>query len=1370
MLASSFFDPMLGIDIHWEMVPMPAPVPTPIPNPFTGIVKDFAGLAVGLALSNAIGMAMGGSPKGPVLYWGGIPATNTGTNGEHVPGHILIPPGTAWAPVPKTPKPVVRPNETPKPPKPVSPDNDAIIVFGSKTVSVMGTNAVRMGDIALSCSEPVRLPSTVVMAVPKGRPILIGGPMSLDIMAAIFASLRTRFISDSLHAGISRLPIGARGRAVLSWIACKLTGHPVDVASGKMMTRALDAELPGPLPLMIERFYLSNFASRRGPLGNGWSCSLDQAVWEERGKVVLLAEDGREIEFDTFDFPDHRMRSGDEVWNAINRLTLRCEAIGKWRVTSHDGVYREFASVLGKTDGRARIQRIVSRCENHQITFTYDVRSRLERVSDSAGRLIGIEQDEHDRIIALKLPHPHQSGWYVHRRYEYDSEGDLVRAVDSLGNTWSFEYVTHLMVRETDRTGLSFYFEYDGLGDDAWCTRTWGDGGIYDHVINYDKRGHVTYVTNSLGHTKRYHMNQMGLVVKEIDQLGGETQYEYDPTTFQRTKETDPLGNVVATTYDARGNVVQISKPDGAAISVRYDGAGHLAAAVDALGGMWRWQWDSNRNLSARETPSGERTSFVWHNGLLVRISNTIGPPIEIEYDGSRCLTMVRKSGGVETRCLNDHLGRIVEITDPRGAVTRVSYDLEGRITAKINALGERQTFRYDPEGNLVVLCDATRHVIFRYGHFHRLMERGEAGTMVRFTYDTEGRPVSIVNECGERYLFTYDAAGRVEHETTFDGRAFRHERDPVGRITRTVWASGRWSMIVYDTNGRVTRVGNSDGTFAECRYRADDALVEAKNESGALQFDCDAMGHPLREMQAGCEVRSTYRPDGVRSRVETSLGARCAIDRDTAGAVSSLLFSRLTDQKRDGARIDFQRDPMGAEIGRGLPGAVQIEWHRDVLGRPTERRATHLEASYSRRSEVQTYLWRGSDQIERITDSLAGTRVFDHDARGRLVREHRSAAEARDDASAAGSGSDSARWSEGPGGRVEQNNGFLYDYDEDGRLRRKITPEGEVWSYRWNGHGLLREVERPDGLLVRFEYDPFARRTCKKHIRIGLNGSECVELETRFVWDGQVVIHELSRDSAPMTWYWEPGTFTPVAKVSGDGVIWTVATDHLGTPTQLRDENGSVAWQMTLDTAGVPQFAIGKSTDCPWRWPGQYADPEVGLCYNRYRYYDPAAGRYISPDPLGPAAGTQLYAYVPDPVFWIDPLGLIVLQQVPYNEHPLFEGAGGVKDYVSSANKGTLKGRNVAVVQLADGTLVPAHSLGSGAHSEVVLLGKVDPAQVVAVYTERTPCTGRTNCLGQLESELGKDVPVYYTFEMIKGQEGKTAQEIEKARKQHCG
>ena len=59
--------------------------------------------------------------------------------------------------------------------------------------------------------------------------------------------------------------------------------------------------------------------------------------------------------------------------------------------------------------------------------------------------------------------------------------------------------------------------------------------------------------------------------------------------------------------------------------------------------------------------------------------------------------------------------------------------------------------------------------------------------------------------------------------------------------------------------------------------------------------------------------------------------------------------------------------------------------------------------------------------------------------------------------------------------------------------------------------------------------------------------------------------------------------------------------------------------------------------------------------------------------------------------------------------------------------------------------------------------------AKVVAVYTERAPCTGRINCHDLLDSNLGADVPVYYTHEMIRGQEGKTAQQIEADRNQFC-
>src|SRR5262249_40602069 len=48
-----------------------------------------------------------------------------------------------------------------------------------------------------------------------------------------------------------------------------------------------------------------------------------------------------------------------------------------------------------------------------------------------------------------------------------------------------------------------------------------------------------------------------------------------------------------------------------------------------------------------------------------------------------------------------------------------------------------------------------------------------------------------------------------------------------------------------------------------------------------------------------------------------------------------------------------------------------------------------------------------------------------------------------------------------------------------------------------------------------------------------------------------------------------------------------------------------------------------------------------TGLCYNRYRYYDPDIGRFISPDPIGLLGGENFYRYAPNPFAWIDPLGL---------------------------------------------------------------------------------------------------------------------------------
>ena len=71
-----------------------------------------------------------------------------------------------------------------------------------------------------------------------------------------------------------------------------------------------------------------------------------------------------------------------------------------------------------------------------------------------------------------------------------------------------------------------FYFQYDGIDASAKCVRTWGDGGIYDHVITYDTQKRITLVENSLGENTLYQMDEAGQVVSVTDPAGRVTAAE----------------------------------------------------------------------------------------------------------------------------------------------------------------------------------------------------------------------------------------------------------------------------------------------------------------------------------------------------------------------------------------------------------------------------------------------------------------------------------------------------------------------------------------------------------------------------------------------------------------------------------------------------------------------------------------------------------------------------------------------------------------------------------------------------------------------------------------------------------------------------
>jgi RHS repeat-associated protein len=97
-----------------------------------------------------------------------------------------------------------------------------------------------------------------------------------------------------------------------------------------------------------------------------------------------------------------------------------------------------------------------------------------------------------------------------------------------------------------------------------------------------------------------------------------------------------------------------------------------------------------------------------------------------------------------------------------------------------------------------------------------------------------------------------------------------------------------------------------------------------------------------------------------------------------------------------------------------------------------------------------------------------------------------------------------------------------------------------------------------------------------------------------------------------------------------------------MGTPEAMYREDGEAVWTCELNSYGkVRNFQGGSKTDCPFRYQGQYEDAETGLYYNRFRYYSPEEGVYISQDPIGIEGSVYLYSYVHDTNSWVDIWGL---------------------------------------------------------------------------------------------------------------------------------
>ena len=218
----------------------------------------------------------------------------------------------------------------------------------------------------------------------------------------------------------------------------------------------------------------------------------------------------------------------------------------------------------------------------------------------------------------------------------------------------------------------------------------------------------------------------------------------------------------------------------------------------------------------------------------------------------------------------------------------------------------------------------------------------------------------------------------------------------------------------------------------------------------------------------------------------------------------------------------------------------------------------------------------------------------------------------------------------------------YCRTYDENGNLRSFTDPLGATTTWVRDARGRTLRVSDPLGRTTVIEREPDG------HIRR--------------VTDPAGGVTEVTR--TPGVLYWtDPIGATFEARVEARGLITeTVAPngartrflhDAHGNVIQKIDGTGAVTehvydyWGRCLSAFGAKVKEGGRTTT-PLRFPGQYEDEETGLVYNRYRYFDPAMGRYLSADPAGLDGGFNGFDYAGNaPTRFVDPSGLMPFSTV---------------------------------------------------------------------------------------------------------------------------
>jgi len=573
--------------------------------------------------------------------------------------------------------------------------------------------------------------------------------------------------------------------------------------------------------------------------------------------------------------------------------------------------------------------------------------------------------------------------------YTYDSAGQLVKQTgyatptsSSIRSTGTLAQLRPAPANTPPNQDITSYFFYDGEGRRTGVLD--GEGYLTETV--YDLEGNVSQEIR-YDSVRTYSAGATVASLRPSGVTTHTTSYQYDganrvvqKTNYEGTVETDAydrVGNLISTTTAA-------GTSDARTTQERYDSLGHLTATLTAQGSSL---------ITAVMTQA--QIDAIWNQYA-----------VHYSYD---------------------LLGRRISSTDQKNNTTLYFYDVDGRLTYTVNALGEVAESRYNALGQLTDTIAYANRIstaslvggTVSAALVSRVTAIADATKDARtsLTYKLSGRLAGRTTATGASTTYTYDAFGdessSVEKIDATRSTTHNYNYDARGLLISTTWDAGGLNTSEsdkYDAFGRLTDVTDANGNTTHTDYDRLGRQVATVDALGGRQITVYDGFSRTKTTQDALGNTTTYSyNDATRSIVTT-----------TPEGVSV-----TTVHNREGQALSVTAAGLTTTYGYDANG--QLQSVSDDLGS----------------LESRTYDAAGRQLTD--TDALGTVTTFTYDAANRVLTK-----------------------------TVDSGTGGLglvttYIYDAEGRTIRVIDPKGKVTDtlYDQDGH-VLQIDEDPTGLDLR--------------------------------------------------------------------------------------------------------------------------------------------------------------------------------------------------------------------------------------------------------------------------------------------------------------